>query len=189
MKKGLILFSILLMMSLFGFGVEGEKSQKFMVQINGNFLFPADGNYKDVYGSNVFFPGIRAGYCISNSIYLWLGYDYLSKSGTTPVLEEEAKSTQHFIGLGAGYRGDFSEKIGYRVQAGVVYFSYKEEALGETVSDSAIGFELEGDLVFHFNERFFILLLLGYGYGSDDVEEVSIKLGGFKSGIGLGFMF
>jgi hypothetical protein len=189
MRKILILLVFVMILSVSGFGQEAEKPAKFFGQLSGSFLFPADGNYKDVYGSSVFYPGIKFGYSLTKSIYLWLGYDYVSKSGTTPELEEEAQSTQHYIGLGAGYQGDFSEKFGYRVQAGVLYISYKEKALGDTVTDSAIGFELEGNLVYYFSERFYGLFVLGYAYGSDDVEDVSIKLGGLKTGIGLGIRF
>ncbi len=172
------------------FGAEPEaKTKKFMVQLNGTLLMPADSGYKDVYGSSVFVPGFQAGYLAGKNILIWIGYDYISGSGTTLALEEEAQSTQHFISLGAGYWGEFSDKLGYRVQAGVLYVSYKEEAMGEEVSGSAIGVVLEGGLVVKFGGGFFGTLFLGYDYASDDVEGVSIKLGGFKTGLGLGICF
>lgn len=168
----------MLIVSAFCFGGQADKGSKCMAQVNGRFLFPSDGNYKDVYGSSVFYFGVRAGYRMAGNIYLWLGYDYVKKTGTTRVLEEEARSTQHFIGLGAGYRGDFSEKFGYRLQAVILFISYKEEALGETVSDSALGFDLEWNLVYYLIKRIYGLLALGYAYGSDDVDGVGIELGG-----------
>ena len=189
MKKSMAFIFFVLLISWFVFGVDADKSTRFTVQVNCGFFFSSDDNFKDVYGSTLFYPGIRAGYGITDCIYLWLGYGYLSKNGTTPLLEEEAKSTQHRIALGAGYRGDFSEKLGYRLQAGILYFSYKEEALGEEVSDSAIGFGLEGSLVLDLGGNFFGLVFLGYDYGTDDVGGVNIKLGGFKTGIGLGVRF
>lgn len=188
MKKMTIMLFCLILAGSMMFGAEA-KTKKPMVQLNGSFLFPADGNYKDVYGGTVFYPGLQAGFCLSENFFLWLGYDYLSKSGTTPVLEEEAKSTQHILGLGCGYQGDISDKLGFRAQAGILYISYKEEALGEEVSDSAIGFGLEASLVLDLGGDFFGLVFLGYDYASDDVEGVTIKPGGFKTGLGLGVRF
>ncbi len=190
MKRTLIILICLILTGSMMFGAEPEaKAKKFMVQINGSLLFPADGNYKDVYGSSVFVPGVQAGYLVSNNILIWAGYEYISGSGTTPVLEEEARSTQHFISLGAGYMGEFSDNLGFQVLAGVMYVSYKEEALGEEVSGSAIGIALQGGLVMKFGGGFFGTVFLGYGYASDEVEGVTIKPGGFKTGIGLGICF
>lgn len=186
MRKYTAMILFLLAMPLMCVWAGDMKDSRFTVQLNGGFLFPADGNYKDVYGGSVFYPGIRGGYRISGSIDLWLGYDYLNKNGTTPVLEEEAKSTQHLIALGVGYQGNFSEKAGYRLQAGVVYFSYKEEALDETVSDSAVGFRLDGELIVNLGKRLFAGVSAGYRYGSDTVEGAEIKLGGFVTGILVG---
>jgi hypothetical protein len=188
MKKTLIIIISLMLAGSLVMGAE-ETSKKFRIQLEGTLLMPADGNYKDVYGSTVFYPGIEAGFSLSDNFFLWFGFGYLSKSGTTPVLEEEASSTQNILGLGGGYQGDFSEKLGFRVQAGILYISYKEEALGEEVSDSAIGFGLEGSLVMNFSDTIFGLVFLGYDYASDDVEGVNIKLGGFKIGLGLGIHF
>ena len=188
MKRTFIIFLCLLLCGSLIFGAE-VKAKKIRIQLNGTLLMPADGNYKDVYGSSVFYPGIEAGFSLSENFFIWLGYGYLSKSGTTPALEEEASSTQNILTLGGGYQGDFSEKLGFRIQAGILYISYKEEALGEEVSDSAIGFNLQGSIVMNFSDAIFGLVFLGYDYASDDVEGVSIKLGGFKAGLGIGICF
>jgi hypothetical protein len=188
MKKSFVIIIVLLLAGSLVMGAE-EKSKKFRIQLEGTLLMPADGNFRDVYGSSVFFPGLEAGFCLSENFFLWFGYGYLSKSGTTPALEEEASSTQHILALGGGYQGDISDKLKFRIQAGILYFSYKEEALEEEVSDSAIGFGLEGSLALDFSDSIFGLVFLGYDYGSDDVEGTGIKLGGFKAGLGLGISF
>ena len=78
------------------------------VRVSGNVLLPADSGYKDIYGQSAFLPEIKAGMSLSGPFYLWAGYGPVSKKGETLVLKAEAKSTQHFISAGAGYRGTLS---------------------------------------------------------------------------------
>jgi len=167
----------------------GEGQTGFQLQIKGNLLFPADENYADVYGSTVIFPGVQAGYFLSDTLMVWAGYGYLHRSGTTPVLEENATSTQHLLKLGAGYKWGISDNLGFTVQAGIFHVSYSEEALGEEVSDSAIGLTLEGSLNLAFSRTLFGLVFLGYDYATDEVNGTDIKLGGITAGAGLGIAF
>jgi opacity protein-like surface antigen len=81
-------------------------------------------------------------------------------------------------------------KLSYKLEAGVFNVKYKEEAMGEEFSDSAAGFRVDGGLVFNVTKKFFVEVSLGYLTASDTViddgEEYSIKLGGFRTGAGIG---
>ena len=158
---------------------------KFMVQVYSHLFFPSDLNFQEVYGKSVFSPGLKVGYRIMKKIYLWLGYDYLFQKGVTPVLEEEAESSQHFISLGGGYRGRISETVGYKAELGLCAVSYTEASMGEEVSDTAIGVLFDSGIIFKLGEKFFGMVQAGYGYVSDNIEGVRIKLGGFRTGIGF----
>jgi len=188
MKKALTLLIVLSLLFLF---VNGEESgaKKLFVEANGNFLFPSDSVYKDVYGSSVFYPGFEAGYKIVNNIYIFAGFEMLSVDGTTPVLEESAKSTQNIFSVGVGYAGDLSDKFGYRVELGGSSFSYKEEAFGEEVTGSKFGFLLKGGLSYDLSDSFYAAFFLGYSAASDNVDGTDIKLGGFKTSLGVGVKF
>lgn len=177
---------IFILIVSFTLSLAGADGGKIFLTVEGNFLSPADGNYKDIYGSSVIYPGFKIGYKIIKDFYLMAGYEGFSKNGNTPVLDETAKSTQSIISFGIGYWGKLSENAGYRIELGGASFSYKEEAFGETADGSAVGFFLNGGVTQHLGKKFFFSLLLGYSTGSDDVNGVDIKPGGFRASLGIG---
>lgn len=190
MKKIMITFLMLMVLiSQFMAGSEQNEKNKFFFSIKGNFLSPSDNSYKDIYSSFVVYPGINAGFKVLKKIYIFFGYDYLKKKGKTPVLLEDAESTQNIFSLGAVYEGRLSNKFSYRVEAGGVSFSYKEEALGESASGSKIGIILNGGFVYNFGKKLFLSFLTGFTSASDKLEGINIKLGGFGSSIGIGLRF
>lgn len=184
MKKILIFTLVFTISFMF---VDGQN--KIFIEATGNFLFPSDSGYKDVYGSSLFYPGFEAGFKIVNNIYVFTGLEMLSAKGETPVLKVEAKSTQTIISAGAGLIGKMSGKMDYRVELGASSFSYKEEAFDEEVTGSKIGFLLKCGLTYDLFDRFYLGVFLGYNSASDSVDGVDIKLGGFKTSIGAGVKF
>lgn len=159
--------------------------EKFMVSATGNYMNPSDSGYKDVYGSSLYYPEFKAGYKLYKGFYIWAGYGLFSKKGTTTELGQEAKSTQQFLSFGIGYNGKFSEKLEYKAELGGFNANYKEEAMGEEVTGSSIGYAVETGILYRVWSSFFIKISAGYFSATDKVEEVEIKLGGFKAGIGV----
>ncbi len=158
---------------------------KFMVSVVGNYLNPSDSGYKDVYGSSVFYPEVKAGYSLYKGFFIWAGYGFFSKQGTTTALEQEAKSTQHHFSFGIGYDGTVSQRLGYKAELGLFHANYREEALGEEVTGSSLGFGFETGILYRVWSSLFIKISAGYLNATDMMEEVEIKLGGLKAGIGL----
>ena len=184
MKKTLSLLFLLVLVS------GGLKAgQKFTATFTGSVLFPGDSGYKDVYGKTGFLPEFKAGYALSESLYLWAGYGFLYKKGQTPVLKLEAKSSQHFLSLGAGYRGTLSASLGFEADLGLVLVAYKEEAMGTSASGTAFGFRADAGLTYALFGPVFALAEVGYLYASDKIEGETITPGGFKAGLGLGVKF
>jgi len=188
MKKTLIIV-LLVLFSVSLMGADKSDDKKFFLSVNVNLLSPADGNYKDIYGSTVVYPGIEIGFRVFNKIYLLAGYEKISNDGKTPILDEIAKSTQNISYFGLRYRGSFSDKFGYLAELGGSSFSYKEEAFGEVVKGSKIGFFLNGGIDYDLGERFFVTFIIGYSSASDNIEGVKIKFGGLKSSLGFGIKF
>jgi len=180
MKK--ILFVSLMVFVLCASVFSGEK---FMVSATGNYLYPSDSGYKDVYGSSLYYPEFKAGYKLYNGFYIWAGYGFFSEKGTTTELGQKAKSTQNFLSFGIGYNGKFSGKLEYKAELGGFNADYKEEAMGEEVTGNSVGFGVETGILYRVWSSFFIKISAGYLSASDKVEEVEIKLGGFKAGIGV----
>ena len=184
MKKMMIVSLMIFVMGMCVFSAE-----RFMVSVVGNYFVPADGGYKDIYGSSMFDPELKAGYKIFGDVYIWAGYGFFSRTGETKELKEEAKSTQHFLSAGAGYNGTISKRMGFNVELGLFNASYKEEAMDEAVTGSAMGFGVKGEILFGFGKGLFAKITLGYTRASDTIEEEDIKLGGFNSGIGVEVRF
>ncbi len=154
-----------------------------------SYLAHADSGFKEVYGSGGIMPGLRLEAGIMKNVSLYASCGFLSKKGTTPVLEQEAKSTQRYISAGAAWQQSLSEKLEWNLYGGLLFVIYREEALDETITDNAVGLELGGGLRYRLCAKLFLNPFISYLLAGDTVDETKIKLGGFKAGIGLGFSF
>ncbi len=187
--KRVLFTSFLAVLLLFSFFMNGFAGEKFMFSISGNYLLPSDKNFKNIYGKGLFYPELKAGVKVFKGLYLWVGYGVFSVSGTTPVLGREAKSDQKFLSGGAGYILHITKKFDYKIELGLFQASYKEKSMGEELSDSAIGFRIDGGVIFNLGRIFYVEISLGYLEASDTIENFAVKLGGFRTGIGLGLKF
>lgn len=170
-------------------GRGGDTRGRLMLVVSGNFLSPTDDGFRAIYSKGVVYPGLKAGYRVSRSIYLWAGYGFFSIKSETPVLRLDTQATQHFLSAGLGYMFHISPKIDYIGELGIFSGGYREESMGEVLKGSALGFALNNGLLFRLNRRFYVELSLGYLTASDTVEDVKIKLGGIRTGLGLGVRF
>jgi hypothetical protein len=162
----------------------------FSVSIMGNYFKPADGGFKNFYGENHYYPEFRLNLKLFNGLYLWSSYGFLSAEGTTiPQLNEKTGWKQSFLSFGGGYKAALSGRLSSFFRLGGLYTKYKEEALETTIDDSAFGFVVSASLIFDITGTFFTKLELGYLSVSDTIDNASIKLGGFKGGIGIGIKF
>lgn len=188
--KRICLWVLFVMVFLLLWGQEkGFAGDRLTVVVSGNYLAPWDKDFKDFYGKGHLYPEVKAGFKIFRRLYLWAGYGLFSVKGETAVLNLEAKSTQNFLSGGVGYLFNLGPKIDYKGEAGVVRVGYKEEAMGEEASDSALGFRLDNALVYHLSRTFSVEISVGFLTASDTLNDLPVKLGGFKTGIGLGVTF
>src|SRR5512137_2642663 len=162
---------------------------RFQASLAANALFPADSAYKEIYGNAVFLPELKLAYSVSNCIYAWAGYGRVSVKGETWVLKEPAESRQGFWAAGAGYRHPLSGGWGLFGELGLASIAYREEALGGTVSGSALGVAVNAGVRRDLGERFFLLAQAGYVYGKKTIGDAPVKMGGAKAGIGAGIRF
>ena len=184
-KRGILLLSLLVMFAI-ALSASGD-GKKMFLEVQGAVMLPSDGDFKDIYGSSVIYPRVKAAYKFGDHIYAFFGCGLLNITGETPVLKEESKSKQKICQIAAGYEGDISDKMQFRLEAGGVNFIYEEEAFGESVDGSKLGIYLGGSIVYNLSKSFFVTFNLGYLGASDEIGEVRIKLGGVHTGIGIGF--
>lgn len=183
-KSGILLIGLFLMFAIVLNAGTGGK--KLFFEVQGMVMLPADGGFKDIYGSSVIYPRVKAAYKFGEHFYAFFGCGIFNITGETPVLKEESKSKQKLCQIGAGYEGDLSDKIQFRVEAGGVNFDYSEEAFGEVVDGTKFGVFVGGSFVYNFSDTVFATFNLGYMGASDKIEGVDIKLGGIHTGIGIG---
>ena len=162
---------------------------KFMVSVSGNYLVPSDSGYKDIYGDSVFYPELKAGCTVYKGVYVFAGYGFFTRKGTTLEFGQKAESTQNFLSFGIGYEGSISDRFGYKLELGLLHAKYKEEAMGEEVSGSSTGFGGEAGFLYRIHSFLFAKVFAGYLRASDRIQDVAIELGGFKAGLGLEFRF
>jgi hypothetical protein len=154
-----------------------------------SYLAHADSGFREVYGPGGLMPGLRLEAGLWKDLSLYASCGFFARTGATPVLEQEAKTTQRYISAGASWKSRLSEKMAWNLYAGMLFVIYREEALGETISDNALGLEIGAGLRYRLGARLFLCPFVSYLLAGDTVEESKIKLGGARAGIGLGVTF
>lgn len=188
MKKVFKISLIIVLISIVSVQLKAQE-EKFMITFSGNLLLSSDLDFKDIYGKGNFFPEIKVSYKVYKGLFLWSGFGFLSTTGTIPVLEEEASSKQNFFSLGAGYSNKIMNELAFKAEVGLFLASYEEEAMEIEENGSAIGFRIEGALLYPVIKNLFVEATLGYMFGTDEINDLSIKLGGLKAGFGFTVTF
>lgn len=160
-------------------------ADRLLIGVGLNYMLPSDAGYRDIYGDRVFYPEAWAGVRVFRGFHLLGGYGGFTKKGTTPELGLEAKSTQRVFWAGLGYVGTVTRLVQFKAEAGAASVGYKEESMGVAVSGSRLGLRAGFGLLF-LGRVLFTGLDLGYIGASDSVEDVKIKLGGFKGFVSIG---
>lgn len=161
-------------------------ADRLMVSIGIGCLQPADAAYREIYGSKVFFPEAAAGVRFAGNLYIVGGYGWFARTGKTPDLGLDARSSQRFLWAGLGFVGPVAKGLEFKIEAGAAGIFFKEEAMEIIVSGSRLGF-LAGAGLLVSRGPFFAGLDMGYVAGAGTVEDVKIKLGGPKASFSLGF--
>jgi hypothetical protein len=166
-----------------------EMDLKFFIAVTGNYTIPAESNFDEIYGKSLISPEISAGFKFYRNFYIWGAYGFSSKNGVLPIFEEPSKWKETLLSLGLGYNGNLSVLLGYKIDVGVSFINYSEEAFGDFMSEKTVGMRVDGAGIFKVSDRLFTEISMGYVFASDTVGEISIKLGGLKAGFGLGLRF
>lgn len=183
MKKSMMIISLIALLAA------SLPARDLSLALTVSYLGKADSGFKEVYGSGGVLPGLRFEAMVWKGVSLYGSYGFFSKKGATPVLGQEARTTQHFISAGAAWRRALGKKLEWSIYGGLLYVSYREEALGDRISGGAPGVEIGASLGCKVSERFFLYPFASYLAAGDTVEGVDVKLGGFQAGVGAGIRF
>jgi len=180
---------VVILLLLFIPAVSGFAGERFLIFFTGNYLIPSDGNYKSIYGSGILYPELIIGSEIRKNLSLWAGFGLVSVKGTNPEPRVERKSTQKFLSFGTRYSGKVSRNVVYKVDFGLCFVVYKQDALQEELSGSALGFRTDFGFVYSLTRSLFTEFSVGYLSASDRVKGYDIRWGGITGGVGLGIRF
>lgn len=166
---------------------------RFFASAGAAAVFPGDSRFKDFYGQVQFSPELKAGYNLYKNFYFWLGYSFFSAKGKVPVLEDETKTSQNFITLGAGWETRRGRRLQADLFTALLLAGFKEKAMGETASKSALGFEAGAGLRYFLQKRMFLGVSVSYAGAWTTARfaevEKDIILGGLRVSGRLGFRF
>ena len=79
------------------------KERPFFAAVGVAAFQSADSGFKNLYGATQVSPEHKLGYHLYRNFYFWLGGGFISATGVIPVVEDEAKASQTFLSLGAGW--------------------------------------------------------------------------------------
>jgi len=163
-------------------------ANRFMISFSGNYMTSSDSVYRKVYGSGEFYPEFKAGVKIFNNVYGWAGYGFLSAKGQTyPDLNLETEARKKYLSAGIGYQG--KGNVTYRIDAGLLYVNWEENALDRLNKGKAIGVRFGAAAVYNWTTSFFTEISSSYLFASDKIDDITLKLGGFTAGISIGMRF
>jgi opacity protein-like surface antigen len=161
------------------------------VRVGGSigYYSVADSIYKDTYGSgNLIYGG-------SLSYDLWRNFEirgevgYFRDKGEMTLTKEKIKLSMIPVVIGMRAKLVKIKKLSPYLGAGVDFYSFKERArLGDT-SGSTTGFHIEGGSYIALGRRFHIDLNLRYVKADAKPFDETIKLGGWRAGVGAGYSF
>lgn len=156
-----------------------------------NLFYPSASDFRDIYRSLIVYPQIRAGVFVSPAMYVFSTLDYSSLSGRTPEWELETRLSQWILALGAGYRKGISERFSASAALSLVYLAYREEirALAVENSSSCLGISVEGALYHQFSARIRGMTCLSYTHAQKAGNDITVRFGGFRLGIGALYCF
>lgn len=183
MKKFIIIIT-----SIFCFNIFAS-SEGIRVGGSIGYYSVADSIYRDTYGSGNFMYGVFLSYDLMRNFELRGEVNYLKDEGEMTLTKEEIKFSIIPVVLGARIKLIEIKNLSPYLGAGVDFYSFRERArIGDT-SDSTLGYHIEGGSYIFLGQRFYIDLNLRYIKADAKPYDETLKLGGFKVGIGGGYSF
>lgn len=188
MKKIIVLFTgLFIFMSL----SHPAFSQRFKAGGALNYYTVTDSIYKDIYGSGNLMFGGSLSYEVLKKLEIRAEANYFKQKGEMTISQEDITLTIMPIVLGARIRFIELNKLSFYLGAGIDFYSYKEELPDrfEDVSESTTGYHLEAGTYLNIFQRVYLDVNFRYIKADTKLFDETIKLGGIRTGIGIGLQF
>jgi opacity protein-like surface antigen len=148
-----------------------------------------DSIYRDTYGSGNLMYGVFLGCDLMRNFELRGEVGYLKDKGEMTLTKEEIKFSIIPVVLGVRIKLAEIKNLSPYLGAGIDFIFFKEKArIGDT-SDSTTGYHVEGGSCISLGRGFTIDLNLRYVKADAKPYDETMKLGGFRVGIGGSYSF
>jgi len=189
MRKILILITVVLF--IIGFS-NYSFADSVKLGLSMNYYSVEDSLYRELYGKGNFMFGVFLSFEVKRTLELRGEWNYFRDKGEMTLSKEEITFTMimPFV-LGARIKFIETNELGLYIGAGLGVFYYKESfpPRFEKFSESATSFHLEGGSYLNFIHRVYLDLNIRYIKADVAPYEETMKLGGVKAGIGIGYRF
>ena len=149
----------------------------------------SDPIYKATYGSGHLICDGSLSYDLLGSYEIRGEVGYFKDKGETTLTREEIRFSMIPVVLGMRVKLAKVEKISPYLGAGVDFYSYREKArLGDT-SGSTVGFHIEGGSYIALGQGFRLDFNFRYVKADAQPLDETIKLGGWRAGVGVDYSF
>jgi len=185
MKKVIFLLIISLLVSIPTF-----PKDKFTISLIDNILLSFDKNFREIYTNGAFFPELKIEYRTYKNIFIYSAFGF--HKSETEIFSIRSESNNTIFSFGGGYNCKTSDKFSYKGGFGFFYILYNGKIQNNKATDSGFGFRIDLDIIYHISKSFFAKASIGYLHALNkinDINNILIRPGGFKLGLGLGINF
>jgi len=123
------------------------------------------------------------------ALEVWFGASYFSKKGELTFTKEETKLRIVPIGAGVKYFFPVVEILDGYGGVGINHYSYKEENPIGKVAKNGLGILVRAGGLVKVIKGIIIDFYINYSYCRMKPADFDINIGGFETGIGLGYKF
>jgi hypothetical protein len=148
-----------------------------------------DSIYKSTYGSGEFICGGSLSYDLLRLFEIRGEVAYFKDKGEMTLTQEEIEFSMIPVVLGIRAKLIKMERLSPYLGAGVDLCSYKEKARLGNTSESTVGFHIEGGSYIALGHRFRVDLNLRYVKADAQPFDETIRLGGWRAGVGVDYSF
>jgi len=163
------------------------KKKIYQVKVGINYFIPSEKVFKDIYGGGMMYMG-EINIAIWKSLELWIGGSYFLKKGKLTFTEEETKL--EIIPIGGGLRFRLSTgRLDFYVGGGLSYFLSEEKNPIGDVSKRELGYDGRIGSIVELPKGLIIDIFINYSYSITKPADFKVNIGGFRTGIGIGYKF
>jgi opacity protein-like surface antigen len=151
----------------------------------------SDSIYKDTYGSGNLMFGVYLNYELFQFLEIMAEANYYQDKGEMTLTKEEVKFTLTPLVLAIRGKLPNMKTATPYLGVGLEYYLYKEDLPDrfEDVSEATVGFHVEAGVYVNVLKSLFLDLNFRYVKADAKPFDETIKLGGLRAGLGIGFRF